>query len=214
MPSAVATASTNFLLATVENRCSCYNLTKASPIADSRIREIIESAVKHTPSAFNVQSTRAVVLVKQDHEKLWDIGDAALKSAMPEQAYAALAPKIQGFRAAYGTVLWFEDQSALDALKEKNPAIQHVIPQWSGHSNGMHQFLVWTALELEGLGCNLQHYNFMPEFRHKVQAEWDIPSTWALHSQLVFGTPADGLKRSRERTYLPLEDRVKMFGGK
>ncbi|OAP64941.1 hypothetical protein AYL99_00913 [Fonsecaea erecta] len=211
--SPVTTAATNILLAAVENRRSCYTLTKnAPPVTDARIREIVQAAVTHTPSAFNVQSTRAVVLVQRDHEALWDLGDAALKAAMPGPAYAALAPKVQGFRAAYGTVLWFEDQAALDALKEKNPALQHVVPQWSAHSNGMHQFLVWTALELEGLGCNLQHYNFMPEFRHEVQRRWNIPSTWALHAQLVFGTPVDGLKRSRERTYLPLEERVKMFG--
>ncbi|KIW94164.1 uncharacterized protein Z519_05480 [Cladophialophora bantiana CBS 173.52] len=213
MTSTVATASTNFFLAAAENRCSCYTLTNSSPISDTRIRDIVASAVKHSPSAFNIQSTRAVVLVKQDHETLWDFGDAALKNAMPEQAYAGLASKVQGFRAAYGTVLWFEDQSALDALKQKNPVLQHVIPQWSSHSSGMAQLIVWAALELEGLGCNLQHYNFMSEFREKVRNEWNIPETWALHSQLVFGAPLDGLKRSRERTYLPLEDRVKMYGG-
>ena len=116
----------NFFTA-IEDRISCYSLTNKSPISDARIHKIIDDTVKHTPSAFNVQSTRAVVLVKQDHEKLWDIGDAQLKKAMPEAAYAALAPKVQGFKAAYGTVLWFEDQAALDTLKSKNPGIQHVV---------------------------------------------------------------------------------------
>jgi uncharacterized protein len=76
----------------------------------------------------------------------------------------------------------------------------------------MHQFIAWTALELEGLGCNLQHYNFMQPFVDEVRKVWSVPESWVLHSQLVFGTPADGLKRSRERTYLPLEDRVKVHG--
>lgn len=82
----------------------------------------------------------------------------------------------------------------------------------SHHSSGMHQFIAWTALELEGLGCNLQHYNFMPQFSEEVAREWKLPESWKLFSQLVFGTPTDGLKRSRERTYLPVEDRVKVFG--
>lgn len=77
----------------------------------------------------------------------------------------------------------------------------------------MNQFIVWTALELEGLGCNLQHYNFMPKFTEQVQKEWKLPETWALHAQLVFGTPVDGLKRARERTYLPLDERVRVIGG-
>ncbi|KIV87632.1 hypothetical protein PV11_03164 [Exophiala sideris] len=200
------------LFAAIENRISCYTLTNKSPISDERIHQIINDTVKHTPSAFNVQSTRAVILVKQEHEKLWDIGDAQVKKTMPEPAYQALAPKIQGFKAAYGTVLWFEDQAALDTLKTKNPGIQHVIPDWSQHTNGMHQFIAWTALELEGLGANLQHYSFMADFSKEVLEAWNLPRTWVLHSQLVFGQPADGLKRSRERTYAPLEERVKFIG--
>jgi predicted oxidoreductase (fatty acid repression mutant protein) len=122
-------ASVDSLFAAIENRISCYSLTDKSPIPDSRIHEIVNSTVKHAPSTFNVQSARAVILLKQDHEKLWDIGDACLKAAMPEPAYLALAPRVQGFREAYGTVLFFEDQAALDTLKSKNPGIQHVIPE-------------------------------------------------------------------------------------
>ena len=76
----------------------------------------------------------------------------------------------------------------------------------------MHQFIAWTALEVEGLGCNLQHYNFMPEFSQQVLKEWNLPESWTLQSQLVFGTPANGLVRSRQRTYEPLEERVKIIG--
>ncbi|KAJ9645012.1 hypothetical protein H2204_001474 [Knufia peltigerae] len=205
--------SVDHLISAVENRLSCYTLTNKSPISDSRVQEIVNAAVKNAPSAFNVQSARAVVLLKRDHEKLWDLGDECLKKAMPEAAYQALAPRVQGFKEAYGTVLFCEDQSALDGLKDKNPGIQHVIRDWSLHSSGMHQFIVWTALELEGLGCNLQHYNFMTEFSDQVRQTWNLPNTWELHCQLVFGQPKDGLKRSRERTYLPLEEeRVKIFG--
>lgn len=117
---------TNFISA-IETRISCYTLANKSPISDSRIHEIVNAAIKNAPSAFNVQSARAVILLKQDHEKLWDIGDDLLKKSMPEAAYQALAPRVQGFRQAYGSVLFFEDQAALDTLKSKNPAIQHVI---------------------------------------------------------------------------------------
>lgn len=85
-------------------RCSVYTLTNKSTIADERIKEIVESAVKHAPSSFNVQSARAVILLKKEHEKLWDIGDAMIKRVMPDQAYQALAPRVAGFRAAYGSV--------------------------------------------------------------------------------------------------------------
>lgn len=85
-------------------RCSVYTLTNKSTISDERIKEIVESAVKHAPSSFNVQSARAVILLKKEHEKLWDVGDAMIKRSMPDQAYQMLAPRVAGFRAAYGSV--------------------------------------------------------------------------------------------------------------
>lgn len=47
--------------------------------------------------------------------------------------------------------------------------------------------LVCTALEAEGLGCNLQHYH--PLIDVKVSTEWNIDPDWSLKSQTVFGKP-------------------------
>lgn len=123
-----------------------------------------------------------------------------------------LSKMISGFQNAYGTILWLEDQDALDRLAAKNPLFGHLVPQWADHSSGMHQFVVWTALELDGLGCNLQHFNFMEEFSDAVTREWNLPGPWKLKSQLVFGKPVNGLVRKRPRIYSPIEDRVKVFG--
>lgn len=49
----------------------------------------------------------------------------------------------------------------------------------------MHQYAIWTALEAEGLGANLQHYN--PLIDQKVQSIWEIPDTWELKAELVIG---------------------------
>ncbi len=123
-------ASTNAFLAATEHRRSVYTLTNKSTISDTRLQYIINTSIKNAPSAFNVQSARAVILLKDHHEKLWDLGAATAKKAMPEAVFNnAIAPRIAGFRAAYGTVLWFEDQAALDDLKAKNPAIQGMVPQ-------------------------------------------------------------------------------------
>jgi len=70
---------------------------------------------------------------------------------------------------------------------------------------------VWTALELEGLGCNLQHYNFNPEFTAEVLEEWKLPKTWKLKAQLVFGTPTGG--PDKVKTFAPIEERVKLVKG-
>lgn len=75
----------------------------------------------------------------------------------------------------------------------------------------MHQFIAWTALENEGLGCNLQHYNFSATFVEQVHQLWNIPSSWKLKAQLVFGQPED-TKPEREKEIKPVEgERVLFF---
>lgn len=71
---------------------------------------------------------------------------------------------------------------------------------------------VWTALSLEGVGCSMQHYNFDPTFTADVKKTWQLPESWDLKSQLVFGSPKNAFERDHERTYLPVEPRVKVFG--
>ena len=68
-----------------------------------------------------------------------------------------------------------------------------------------------TALAVEGLGCSLQHYqvNLSPE----ALKEWSIDPSWKMRAQLVFGTPYGG-PRGGEKTFKPLEERVKVVGGK
>lgn len=75
----------------------------------------------------------------------------------------------------------------------------------------MHQYVLWTALEAEGLGCNLQHYN--PLADQKVAEEFGIPLEWSQKAQLVFGDPVDAKRGDlAEKTFQPIEERVKFFG--
>jgi len=71
----------------------------------------------------------------------------------------------------------------------------------------MHQFAAWTALEAEGFGANLQHYN--PIIDDKVRAQWNVPEDWNLRAQLVFGGRAGA---PGEKTFKPLEDRLFIHG--
>lgn len=51
----------------------------------------------------------------------------------------------------------------------------------------MHQIILWTALELEGLGASLQHSHYMPGVEDGVRSAFDLPSTWSSKAQIVFG---------------------------
>lgn len=72
----------------------------------------------------------------------------------------------------------------------------------------MHQFAIWTALEAEGLGANLQHYN--PLIDEKVAAQWGIDADWVLSAQLVFGK-REGEAGPKEVSTIEGE-RFKVFG--
>ena len=116
--------STAFLQA-VEARHSYYNLTPESPIPDSKIEEIVKATVLHSPSTMNVQSARAVILFREKHQKFWEIAGSGLaQMPIPEAAKEDLLGKVKLFGAAYGTVLWYEDQATLDGLEEKHPAVK------------------------------------------------------------------------------------------
>lgn len=66
---------------------------------------------------------------------------------------------------------------------------------------------VWTALESEGFGANLQHYS--PLVDEQIQKQWNLPASWKLDAQLVFGVPTS---EPGEKAFAPLEDRFKVFG--
>jgi predicted oxidoreductase (fatty acid repression mutant protein) len=189
-------------------RRSIYALAPESPVSDKRILEVVQHAITHCPSPFNSQSARAVILLKGEHEKLWDLATEAASKSFPPPIYEALKPRLAGFRSGYGTVMWFEDQGRFTAIEEElGPArwagVKDKMPQWSEHSTGMHQYAVWMALDAEGFGCNLQHYN--PFLNKSIQEQWKIPSDWDLKAQLVFGKPVGP---PREKSVLPVEERV------
>jgi predicted oxidoreductase (fatty acid repression mutant protein) len=91
-------------LTAVKARRTYYPLKKESPTSDKKIEEIVSQAILHAPSSFNSQSSRAVVLLNSEHDKLWDIAKAALKAIVPEAQYAATEQKLNMFQGAYGTV--------------------------------------------------------------------------------------------------------------
>ena len=169
-----------------QNRRSVYALGKNLPISEQEALEIIDNAVKHSPSAFNSQTAHAVVLLGENHQKLWDITFGELEKFLPnEETKAATKGKIDSFAGAYGTILFFEDHDVVKGLQEQFPAYADNFPIWSEQSTGIASFAVWNALAEAGVGANIQHYN--PVIDEKVVAEWNIPANLVLRAQMPFG---------------------------
>jgi len=89
---------------TVKARRTYYQLKKESTISDEKIQDIITQALLHVPSSFNSQSTRIILLVKEEHNKLWDITKSVLKGIVPAEQYSSTEQRLNGFQAGYGTV--------------------------------------------------------------------------------------------------------------
>ncbi|MGL4106826.1 nitroreductase family protein [Clostridium sp. LP20] len=197
--------SKEFLTAVAERR-SYYGISKESVISDDKIKEIIEHAVKYTPSAFNSQSARVVLLLGKSHDKLWDITKEALRKVVPADSFSSTEDKINSFKSGYGTVLFFEDNSVIESLQEQFALYKDNFPVWAQQSSGMHQFVIWTALENEGFGASLQHYNELIE--EEVKKEWNIPNNWKIIAQMPFGKPT---VKPDEKQFQELENRIKIF---
>ncbi|MFS0645497.1 nitroreductase family protein [Siminovitchia sp. 179-K 8D1 HS] len=190
----------------VKERRSYYAISKESDISDQQIEELLANAIKYAPTSFNSQSGRVVLLLGENHDKLWNITEAALREIVPEENFGPTAQKMEGFRKGYGTVLFFEDLSVVKSLQEQFPTYADKFPDYSLQSSGMLQYIVWTALEIEGFGASLQHYQ--PLIDEAVQKIWGIPSDWKLLAQMPFGKPT---AHPGEKEFQSIKERFKVF---
>lgn len=199
---------TNAFMDAVKNRRSIYGISKEKVISNARVQELVEDAVKHTPSTFNSQSSRVVLLFDEQSDKLWNLTLEALrKIAGDRDSFKDTEGKIAAFGSGYGTVLFFEDQTVVEGLQNNFPSYADKFPLYSDNTAGMLQFVVWTALESEGLGATLQHYQ--PLIDADVQKAWNVPATWKLVAQMPFGKPT---VEPGDKQFQPIEERVKVFG--
>lgn len=196
----------NRFLQAVEDRRTRYALTDESPVSDDKIEEIIRFAVKCAPSAFNSQGARLLVLFGKHHHLFWNLVKEVLKAVVPAEHFAATEEKLASFDAARGTVLYFEDWDTVSGLQAKFPAYKDNFPIWAYQSNGMVEFIVWTALAEVGLGASLQHYN--PLVDDAVRKAFGVPESWKLIAQMPFGKP---YAPADKKTFLPLDERVKVW---
>jgi len=193
----------------LKNRRSCYDIGKDVTISQDRILEIIKEAVRHTPSAFNSQSARVIVLFGEDHDKLWDMIMEKLRKMVPTDKFEPTELKIKSFKAGYGTVMFFDETKTTNSLMEKFVLYKNNFTPWAEQANGMLQHTVWVALEQEKLGASLQHYSEVVEAA--VKEQWGIEKSWRMIAQMPFGNI---ISHPGEKEFMDINDRVSVFGKK
>lgn len=190
----------------MQKRRSIYHIGRQLSQDADQIDALIRETVRLSPSSFNSQTSRVVTLYGASHQKFWNIVLETLRKIVPAEAFANTQAKIESFAAGFGTALFYEDQQVIAELQEKFALYADNFPVWSEHSTGIAQFAVWTALAEHQIGASLQHYN--PIIDAEVAQTFDIPATWKLRAQLVFGsieTPAG------DKDFMPDELRFKRF---
>ncbi|MGR4896028.1 nitroreductase family protein [Stenotrophomonas sp. LARHCG68] len=190
-----------------KKRRSQYALGKSLPVSQNDVTHLIKQAVREAPSAFNAQSSRAVILFGAESQKFWERAKDELRKIVPAEAFAATEGKLNSFAAGTGTVLFFVDTDVVKGLQEQFALYADNFPVWAEQSNGMAQFAVWTALADADIGASLQHYN--PLVDQGVREAWGVPAHWTLRAQMPFGSNE---APHGEKTYMEDEARFKVFG--
>lgn len=197
----------------LKNRRSIYALGRNTEVSDEKIVEVIKEAVRQSPSAFNSQTTRVLILMNDEASAFWnelvatDLEATMKEQGAPEEAIAGTKEKLASFGASKGTALFFEDQDVVKGLQEQFALYADNFPVWSEQASGITSVNAWTALSSElGLGANLQHYN--PVIDASVIAKYNVPASWKLRGQLNFGSieaPAG------DKEFMNDEDRFKVI---
>jgi uncharacterized protein len=190
----------------IKTRRTIYALGKEPGISEARIEEILGEALKHSPSPFNGQAGRIVLLLGKRHDEFWEATKEVLRPLVPPEAFGKTEEKLGAFKAAHGTILFFEDQAVIEGFQKQFPALKDNFPLWSGNATGMLQYVVWTGLAVEGVGASLQHYN--PLVDAWVREHLGVPASWKLTAEMPFGRI---LAPAGAKEFSPLEARLKVL---
>lgn len=168
----------------LEKRFSAYQLDRTSNLTNTEVQNLVSEAVLLTPSAFNAQSPRVVILFDDKSDQFWDITRDVLKEVANGDGFEETVAKLNNFK-AQGTILFYTDTTTVEGLQAQFPLYADNFPIWAVQENAMLQLVIWTAFAENGIGASLQHYN--PVIDAKVAEAFDIDPSWKLHAQMPFG---------------------------
>lgn len=166
------------ILDALEKRRTHYDINKELPVAEEKVRELVERATELVPDAFNMKSSRVVVVTGEEQDRLWDGIYNVFEGKVPRE-------KIDGFKAGYGTILYFYDQDVVHHMQDQFPSYAANFPEWASQASAMLQISIWSGLKELGVGASLQHYN--PVIDEAVRKLLHLPGNYVLNAQMPFG---------------------------
>lgn len=171
----------------LEKRRTIYALGNNTAHSQEEITEAIRHAVQMSPSASNSQTTRAIVLFGDANVKLWNHIYEVQEGVLPEAMWNMLSGVMENARdKAVGTVLFFEDREAVEAM----PTSEATREAFKQNNTGIAQYAVWLRLAEMDLGASLQHFNIGYEqgFDKAVRDMFNLPDSYEMIAQMPFGS--------------------------
>lgn len=162
----------------LQRRRTYYRITKELPVSEETLVGCVERLTELVPDAFNMKSSRIVVVLGEKQELLWDTVYNVFDGKVPRE-------KIEGFRAGAGTVLCFYDEDTVKALQAQLPRYAENFSGWALQASGMLQLAIWTGLRELNVGASLQHYN--PVIDAAVRELFSLPESYRLVAEMPFG---------------------------
>lgn len=166
------------IVESLKKRRTYYGINKELPVSIDQVIGLTEELTELVPDAFNMKSSRVVVVYGEKQDQLWDTVYDVFGGQVPRE-------KIDSFRAGAGTVLYFYDKSVVEALQQQFPAYAANFPVWANQSSGMLQLSIWSGLRELGVGASLQHYN--PVIDEAVRKLLNLPENYVLIAEMPFG---------------------------
>lgn len=177
-------------------RRSVYQLTNQLPISEEELISHIEKVLELSPTAFNMQSSRALLLLGQEHTQLWSMTMDILRAHTTPEQFVTTKEKLERFLQGTGTILFFEDTKVVEQYKEQYTTYASYFDTFAAHGQGIVQINMWNMLVSYGMSAHIQHYN--PLIDEAVQEKWQVPTHYRLVAQLVFGmegAPAPAIEK-------------------
>lgn len=101
----------------IKNRRSIYAIGNNLSQSNDEIEKLIQEAIRHSPSAFNSQSSRAVILFGQSHHKFWNTVLEVLKTIIPAEAVSGTEQKFKALQQAQVQFCFMKTRALLKAYK-------------------------------------------------------------------------------------------------
>ncbi|VEU76477.1 nitroreductase family protein [Mycoplasmopsis columboralis] len=136
----------------LKQRRSVFDINKDASLSKNEIVKMLKEIIHVSPTSFNGQSTKVVLLWDKESNKLWE--------HVKEYTQGKIAPhKLPGFLNAQGTVLFYVDEEILQPYTQKTQLPYQEVLNFAREDSAILQVNVWNALTELNLGANLQHYN-------------------------------------------------------